>query len=791
MASAAGIRSGRAYVEVGVLDKVTAGLRAIQGKLNAFASSVQSTGRGLALTGAAGAVPFIESLRSFAEFEKRMSRVKALTGASGATFEALNETAKRLGATTVFTAGQAAEGMSFLAMAGFGPEQILKSIGPSLELAAAGQLELGRAADIVTNIMTGMGVAAKDVGAAVDVVTRAATQANTNVEQLGEAMSYVAPLARMAGMSIEETSAGIQVLSNAGIQGSMAGTALRGVLVALTAPTDVAREKMRELGVSIGDAAGNVLPLADIVRQFERVLRGMGSERRLEALGAIFDTRQITGMTTLINTGSATLRRFTDNLQAAGGTANRIAKTQLDNLAGSVVLVLSVLEGLKNAVGDSIQGPLRALGGTIIDVTAAATSWVKENRDVVAMVAATVTAIVGAGMALIGIGLTIKGAAFALSAASAPLLLVNGALAAMMTTTGLVVGGLVAIAVNLDGAGRAAGAAADWIMAKFDRLRAFMRGVLKGVGDALKAGDVKLASEILWKGLEAAWRTGTNKLNEVIETWKAFSVNVFTDFWARTLRVDENAWNAMKILWIESTNAMSKILIGFWNRTIAGASSAIGEITGAIASLKKGGKVDILGAGIRVTQSILEGTTEGKELQKSLDQDLKDRLKEQKTEHDKRLKEINKWRDEQEGETQGDALDDITESQNKLDDAKKELNRLLTRARKGPATLTQGAFLGVPISLPVGLARAMDSIVKSMREKAEEALRTNIGEPIEKAMGGAARVETFGTFSVAGLTGLGDRPLRAQERTAYAAERSANALERIERRKENKLKFGA
>ena len=256
MAGAQGIRAGRAFVELGVSDRLTRGLKRARQRLQAFAGGVRRIGQRMVAASAAAVTPLAVGATVFASFEQRMARVKALTGATGKDFQRLSDEARRLGETTVFSASQAAEAMSFFALAGFKVDEILKAIGPTLNLAAAGQLEIAQAADIAAKIMAGMGLAADDLGRAVDVLTKAMTTANTDLAQLGDAMKFVGPIAKSAGIEFEELVAAIQLLSNAGIQGEMAGTTLRTALLSLTSPSEQALDTQRqaEPAASLRDA---------------------------------------------------------------------------------------------------------------------------------------------------------------------------------------------------------------------------------------------------------------------------------------------------------------------------------------------------------------------------------------------------------------------------------------------------------------------------------------------------------------------------------------------------------
>ncbi len=333
--------------------RLVRGLRASERRIKAFGTSIRRMGMKLAAISAAAMAPLAVSARTFAGFEQQMARVRALTGANAKDFKRLSDAAKRLGETTVFSASQAAEAMSFFALAGFDVEQILGAIGPALNLAAAGQIEIAQAADISAKIMAGMGLTADELANSVDVLTKAMTTANTDLGQLGDAMKFVGPVAKSAGRGLEEIVAAIQLLSNAGIQGEMAGTTLRGVLLALTSPSKEAAEQLKAMGVRVLDAQGNVRALADIIDDMNKAMQGLGGGQKLEIIGRIFDARQAAGFAELLAQGGDRLRAFTNALGESQGVAEKIADIQLDTLTGDVTILTSALEGLRIAIGEA------------------------------------------------------------------------------------------------------------------------------------------------------------------------------------------------------------------------------------------------------------------------------------------------------------------------------------------------------------------------------------------------------------------------------------------------------
>jgi len=295
------------------------------------------------------------SIKIAADFESSMNRVKALTGATAEEFTNLQNRARELGATTEFSASQAAEAMAFFAQAGFDANKIYDVLPDTLNLASAAQLELGTSADIVSNIMTGFGIEASQLGNVVDILTKQFTSSNTDLSQLGEAFKYVAPIAAGLGVSIEETSAALGLLSDAGIQAGSAGTGLRRVLTVLVSESE-------KLGISVTDAAGNMLPLYDIIGQLEK--RGLTTAEALE----IFGDRGGPAISQLLSVGSAALEQYTKRLSDVDGLAKNIAQTQLEGLNGEFKNFKSALEEAAIVLGNEMLPKATELIAEITDL---------------------------------------------------------------------------------------------------------------------------------------------------------------------------------------------------------------------------------------------------------------------------------------------------------------------------------------------------------------------------------------------------------------------------------------
>gem|GEM_PF-213682 len=599
MAATQGIRAGRAFVELFADDsRLVRGLRAAERRIKAFGTSVRRMGMKLAAISAAALAPLAVSARTFAGFEQQMARVRALTGANAKDFQRLGDAAKKLGETTVFSASQAAEAMSFFALAGFEVEQILGAIGPALNLAAAGQIEIAQAADIAAKIMAGMGLTADELGQSVDVLTKAMTTANTDLGQLGDAMKFVGPVAKSAGRGLEEIVAAIQLLSNAGIQGEMAGTTLRGVLLTLTSPSKEAAEQLKALGVRVLDAQGNVRGLASIIDDMNKGMQGLGGGQKLEIIGRIFDARQAAGFAELLAQGGDRLRQFTDSLGDSQGVAKKIAGIQLDTLTGDVTILTSALEGLGIAIGEALGDVLRRMTQTITRAVGMIAQWAKENREVVTTVAKITAAVLASAVALIFLGAIISGLGSMIgvlitvvTSVASVFKLLAGVIAFLVSPIGVVIAALGALGgylIYITGAG---GKALLWLGDRFRGLQETATSAWRGIGDALAAGDIGLAAKILWLTLKMEFQKGINVIKAAWLNFKHFFIDIGNQAFFGLLAAGEIAWHGLQVAWIETIAFFKNLWQSFasgvastWRSVVGWVERRIHDVHGAVDS---------------------------------------------------------------------------------------------------------------------------------------------------------------------------------------------------------------
>ncbi|MEC0431418.1 phage tail tape measure protein [Bacillus subtilis] len=339
--------SGNTSRAAGVFSVFKKDSQEVSKELKAVYNSATETGKALTAIGAVGALGIGATIKAAASFEKEMSRVGALANATNDQMAALTETARHLGAVTQYTDGQVAEGMQYLAMAGYKTNQIIGAMPGLLATAAAGQTDLGVTADIVSDILTEFHIKAEDTNRVADVMAYTFANSNATLQEIGQTMKYAAPAAKTAGLSMEELAAATGIMANSGIKADMAGTALRATLTRLASPPKQAGNAIDELGLKVTDSTGKMRPLADIIGQINEKTKDYTETEKIRIAKQLAGQHALSGFITLMHAGKDKLQDFTKELENSGGTAEKIADKQMDNLAGS-------FEYLKSATNNAV-----------------------------------------------------------------------------------------------------------------------------------------------------------------------------------------------------------------------------------------------------------------------------------------------------------------------------------------------------------------------------------------------------------------------------------------------------
>lgn len=299
------------------------------------------------------------------DFEKGMSQVQAISGATGDDLARLEAKAKEMGATTKFSASESAEALKYMAMAGWDTNDMLDGLEGVMMLAAASGEDLALTSDIVTDALTAFGMEARQAGEFADLLASASSNSNTNVAMLGESFKYVAPLFGALGYSAEDAALALGLMANAGIKGSQAGTSLRAAITNLANPTDSMAAAMNELGISITDANGEMLPFKDVMDELRDKFAGLTEEQQAQYAATIFGKEAMSGMLAIINASDEDYAKLTDATREYTGAAKEMSEVMEDNLQGRITKLKSALEGLALQIFELILPSLERFVGWI------------------------------------------------------------------------------------------------------------------------------------------------------------------------------------------------------------------------------------------------------------------------------------------------------------------------------------------------------------------------------------------------------------------------------------------
>lgn len=361
--------------------------------------------RGQMMDAAALAVALGAPVKVAADFEQAMARVGAVSNATDEQMAALTQSARHLGATTVFSASEAAEGMQYLAMAGFDTERIIGAMPGLLGLAAAAGADLGRTSDIASDILSGFGIEAENMGQVSDVLAKAMTTSNTTLETLGETMKYVGPIAREAGMSLEETAAMAGLLGNVGIKGSEAGTAMRAMLLRLAAPTGAAAKALDGLGVEVLDVEGNVRNMVELMGEMAQATEHMGSGERLAILKEVFGERPAAALSELMaQEGAGGITKYLEVMQDAEGTTQAMADRMNETAHGSMKQLQSAVESVQISLGTMLIPAMRVATGFLTRAAAAMQNFTEKYPNLSKWIVLITAGLISFKVAAIALG---------------------------------------------------------------------------------------------------------------------------------------------------------------------------------------------------------------------------------------------------------------------------------------------------------------------------------------------------------------------------------------------------
>ena len=334
-------------------------------KLQSVGSSIEGVGQKLMpVTAAVGGLA-TAAVKVASDFDSAMSQVAAVSWATGKELDALRDKAREMGSKTKFSASEAAEAMNYMAMAGWKTGDMLDGIEGIMNLAAASGEDLATTSDIVTDALTALGLSASDSGHFADILAAASSNANTNVSMMGETFKYCAPVAGALGFTAEDTAEAIGLMANAGIKSSQAGTAMRTMLTSLTGEVTFVGDAFGELTVQTTNADGSMRSLGDILTDCRAAFAQMSESERAANAEALVGKNAMSGFLAVMNAAPGDIEKLNSAINNCDGTAERMAETMQDNLAGQLTILKSQLEELAISIGEILMPSIRQIVGWI------------------------------------------------------------------------------------------------------------------------------------------------------------------------------------------------------------------------------------------------------------------------------------------------------------------------------------------------------------------------------------------------------------------------------------------
>ena len=413
-----------------------------EAKVKEASSTLRTMGTTI-LGGAAAAIGY--TTKKAVEFEYAMSEVGAISKSSKEDLKKLTEEAKRLGASTKFSASEAAAGMNKFAMAGYDVDKIMSATGSTLALAAAGNTDLALTCDIVSDAMTGLKLSAEETGTFVDIMTATITSSNTDIAMLGETMKYVAPVAGSLGVEFEDLALAAGLMGNAGVKASQAGTSIRSGLSRIIKPTKEVTKAMDKYGITLKKTKDGKLDLSSTIETLRSKMKDLEPVSRSAALAAIFGQEAFSGWAEIVTTTDEDFNKLKNSIANSAGEAERINEIYRNTAQGALTELGSALEGVAINIGNAFIPMMQDVANYLNEVATAFNNLDPALQQNVAKFLLVAAAIGGVLLVLGMLSPIITGITLVIQALGVVCGVVAAAFAFICTPVGAVIAAMVAL----------------------------------------------------------------------------------------------------------------------------------------------------------------------------------------------------------------------------------------------------------------------------------------------------------------------------------------------------------
>ena len=527
----------------------------------------------------------VASGKTAMDFQSSMNQVAATMGmtseeiANGSEdFKKLENAAKDMGKTTQFSASQAAEALNYMALAGYDVDKSVSTLPSVLNLAAAGGMDLATASDMVTDSMSALGEMAGTTESFVDKMAKTSQKSNTSVAQLGEAILTVGGTAKVLAGGTTEMNTALGILADNGVKGAEGGTALRNVILSLSAPTDKAAKKMQELGLEVFDAQGNMRPLNDIFKDLDSTLSTMTQGEQTQVLNSIFNKVDLKSVNALLANSGERFNELSGYINDADGAASKMAETMNSGAQGAITKMKSALEGVGITIGERFLPYIEKGANFVSKLCEGFQNLSPEMQNTILIIAGLLAAI-GPVLVVLGTLISFVGKVGFAFATMSPIITNAGGVVAFLSSG---ISGLIGVMASVLGP----------IIAVVSVIGVFVAAIVKAYNEN---------------------ENFRNKVNEVFSQIQSIISNVMSI----VKDIISTAWGLIKVVW---NNGLSQILalaasiltsiVGFFTSKLNTATSVVKTAISLIKAIFSGdfqGAANIVNT---VLQKIVNGFNE-------------------------------------------------------------------------------------------------------------------------------------------------------------------------------------
>lgn len=512
-------------------------------------------------------------------FTSTMSEVSAISGATGEDFEKLEACAREYGATTVFSASNAAEALKYMSLAGWDADQSTSALGGVLNLAAASGMELGAASDMVTDYLSAFAMEAGDAAYFADLLSYAQSHSNTTAEALGEAYKNCAANLNAAGQDVETVTSLLEGMANQGYKGSEAGTAMAAIMRDITNGMKDGAIKIGETSVAVMDAQGNFRDLTDILTEVEAATNGMGDAERAVALSSTFTADSTKGLNLILNEGMDKIAGYEEELRGASGSAEEMANIMNDNLSGDVAAMNSAFEELGLKIYDALESKLRAGVQFITNGVIPAIEWLGGHIPEVTIAVSGLGAVIAAmnwGTISSKIAM-VKGALVKLAAALGGVSLPAIAIIAVITAVALAFTNLWK---NNEEFRNKITAIWDGIKAKFDEFGQGIVDRLNALGFEFE--DITEVMKAVWDFVVATFENWISTFTSLADTVLGWFGTDWETVWTNVKTFFSDTWNAISSFFSGILTGIKTFFTDTWNAIVSFFSGILSGIYSSV-----------------------------------------------------------------------------------------------------------------------------------------------------------------------------------------------------------------